>query len=525
MQKTFFALGLSILLLIVGASSFADTSLLPFAKEDNRLDTKVTIKAVRVSLYDLLQSIAGQSGINLAFDSKSSASGITVVIYIEHQPTHKVLSAIASLISTRQFSASWTRQQNLDKTYSYHLVAPRLDEIAAQCRKAAIQAFTEQAKNLRQVALDPSSAKKFDSDPVMSLMANDKSVVGGVKLLMDALPGEEWKQILEPQTKIFVPINLLSPASRQFILDETPENSRHLLRDQIFIHTDAFPNVLPPILFIEFGAGGQAYVGGVPLNEAMNAKVLADWKQKSDQETASDKSALVATESSDPFLTKEMVYSKLELSLFHIGQRFSIPIIAITPQDDEEVASPHKSTLAACLTSAHQNRWSFGAKWNSDILLFIYPAWFKTADEIAPFDVVRRIQAFGDLPVIQRSLVEMSKVVSSIGEKEWRKLVAEDEYVRRLAGMRQALLLVKPYFEITKTQGAAITPEIRQFLRKDFGQIVDIPICERVRLRYIIRKTKTAVEKLLMCEFMNSDGKPIGGRGATLSTTQLELSK
>lgn len=270
--KTYAFLGLLIPFSIL-APAVAERSPLP---DDARLSKPVTLQKRRIHLGELLETVAGQTGVKLGVDKASgAASGAYLTVVLAGEPLRNVMQALTELFTHRFNSAEWISDRKAPGRYVLRL-ARTPSQAAAAARSAAVARVMQDARRLHQILQLPQEARPPEGGSNIALMPSGFANSGRGKIFK-ALTPQELEQLLQGKV-VVVPARRLAESDRTAVALGYPDapDRAYSQADFVTLYADWMSGAFMPWILIDNPYGVASNVVGGPLTERDWLGELAD---------------------------------------------------------------------------------------------------------------------------------------------------------------------------------------------------------------------------------------------------------
>ena len=280
-------------LLVCGGTLKAQTFLplpppnisLLMAKDDARLDQKITITRPDICLGELLVELSKQTKVDLNMDPDSNGSGVSVLIRFRDNSLREVMNALWSVVSYKNAEWEWDRRGKRGG-YTYTLIKTRKSESLSPQIEAMVDKTFEHYVDLTLIfsRLTPAEREARQEELYEALMW-DKEM--GKKFRPEQWEEASWNSIKLLDAMLTKPeiLKLMNGGVHQVALEKasasaqelfkkvyvqrypSPEGSTPIYPSQIVFDSYGRRDVASPIfpmIFIRFdGRGSGAMSGGV----------------------------------------------------------------------------------------------------------------------------------------------------------------------------------------------------------------------------------------------------------------------
>lgn len=414
-------------------------------KDDPRLATRVTVRAPRILVGELLERLSRQAGVPLVADDWTGAGDDAVMVSLRDVPLADAMDALWSLLSYRDAEWDWRRGSKAG-AFTYKLArADGARSLTAHLREQVQRDVEAQAQELI-AALDmpPDQLKEAArNDFLLNSLLVDGRVAPSMRAFT-SLPPEMQMSIVRGGQGLSLPVSQLSPTCQEAVhelwawqvaqqakfppppgiyIPPVPEPKR------ISIGMDRFSEDIAPGFSVDVGYGCGASFGGGFLNKAWRKKMVDLWTLPGDRDTDPAMGRPVVAPKSDalPISAEHPMASRL----CRLSQAASLPIIARLPDGRDgrgqstsaDDALPYGKPVQTFL-SRMTGDFKFYAKWRDGVLLLTYPGWVQddTEDARVPWPLVRRLrdaEAGGDGFL---SLTDLGNAAHLLNKKQLHRL-------------------------------------------------------------------------------------------------------
>jgi hypothetical protein len=410
------------------------------ARQDPRLEQRVTLAEPRVWIGELLEKLTARTGVSLSTTDGDGAGDVEVTVFVTDTRLRDLMSALWSLVSYRGAEWHWSRSGK-PGAYRYQLMRPPpAATFAARVLQHSQQRFeAEVATLLAAVNAPPERAAAIAArDPAAAKVLGGERERAALKTFSEAFSPETQMSILRGQALLKVPVSSLSPQGRAWMQSVWQQANQSLPPDQ-WPHAPQFitavahplPGNVAPVLVMEIdGIGGYGYAGGWLLQHELDADLDRLWMLPGD--AANDPSAAQPLTEVSPPGPGEPALRPVERRLRDLARGAPLSLLARLRRrqsvQTESPPPPPPKTVAEVLKVLRDQPPYLRAKWRRGVLLLSYPGWIVAEEENVPWPMVRRLREAEKKEGWEPSVDDVA-AASMLGEKPLRRLAEDFPYM------------------------------------------------------------------------------------------------
>jgi hypothetical protein len=402
------------------------------ARQDPRLEKRVTIAEPRVCLGDLLEKLAAQTGVSLsAGDRGDDAGDPEVTAFVTGARLRDLMSAVWSLVSHRGAEWHWHREGK-PGAYRYQLQRPApARTFAARFRQHVRERFEgEVATLLAAVNAPPDRAATIAAtDPAAARAFRNAMTRAGLRAFSLAFPPELQLRILRGDAAPQVSVGDLSSDARASVhlaFVQVNQLNQGRLTEPVSISAGVHPSSdqLAPMLIMGIGGpGAYSYAGGRPLEEEFEKELDRLWMLPGDEND--DPASARAFRPPEEHAPEKPELLPSQRRVRDMSHDAPLSVVALLPRREnirsEYPPPPPPKTVAEVLKKLRDEPPYLRAKWRHGVLALNYPGSILDEEEYVPWPMVRRLRAAEKREGWEPSLDEMG-AASTLTEKQVQRL-------------------------------------------------------------------------------------------------------
>ncbi len=250
---------------------------------DGRLDRKVSLRAPRIYLGELLQDLRGQSGVRLALaEPDAPPGGIQLVALAREQPLRDLMAALQELLSHPFNRWRWRPAGRAEEAYTLH-PERSFAAAAAAARQAVFEQWLADCLTFHEVAglPEPERSARAAGRPDLFGMGRAR---GDLAALLGSLDRAQLERALRGEKVPLDPDGLSGPAraaferQRQQAVPLPAELDEPIAAVSVQWESDN----LAPVLSLRIGAGKQNAFGGDLWDSQWRRRIGEGWRDLSD---------------------------------------------------------------------------------------------------------------------------------------------------------------------------------------------------------------------------------------------------
>lgn len=458
-------------------------------RPDDRLLKRVTIRAERTSVGELLEEISQQSGVTLTADERTGAGDDMAAVFLRDVPLSQAMEALVSLLSFKQAGWQWVATDTNGER-RYMLIRPRAARSLADDLRRMVQVEFEREAETAKAALSLSPnqlTQAAKNNRTLGVLQQSERRRDGLQLFFQTLSSEAQGDVLRQQGPIRMPVSQLSPAGQAFVNSEftsagprDEDGKPHPPPQTIEFRATMNGDEVAPTLFIFMGeAGGVSYIGGPFLQEDMSKRIVDRWNLAADSD--GDPAAARVVEAPKKSGKEDVSEDLLSYRLGQLAGGAPLSLMTFLPGAQKvDPGSPFGKTVEQYLERLEgQKPYLLRHKWRSNILLLRNPLHMVHEEEGArvPWTVRRKLRQMEQAaPDGRLSIGGLAQAAVWLSEPQLQRLGEEEmpvmSQVARLRGLFALLSGPAAFAEQALSTAGVPLAEVLPALRR----IPEIPV-------------------------------------------------
>ncbi len=482
------------------SSPFSSTALpnitLAMAKDDVRLDQKITITRPDICLGELLEQLSAQTKIDFNIDPDSTGSGVRVLVRFRDTSLREIMNALWSVVSYKNAEWAWDRH-GTQGSFTYTLIKTRKSESLSPQIEAMINKKFEHYVDLTLMfsRMTPTEREARQEELYEALMWRKEM---NKKFNPEQWSDDDWTTIKLLDAMLTKPelLKLINGGVLRVPLQKAPARAQELFKkicEQRSLSVDGLPQARPteivfdsygrrdiaspifPMLFIRFnGHGTGALSGGVlelgfrkfieelwrfPEEKATNDLELRGIPPLSDRSVDVDNPPQKMTEAEARKInTLRLMAPVWQRYFLRIGEGADISVCALVRWWPGLIPAPDNHTIYEVLHPSWDNRDSPVTKWRGNVLLASYLTWYQDAEGNCSYRLIKEANRVTKkhLP----SAAELAYLQGKVNDEQWEQLQARSEPLRRLSGSKTVLAFAAVNTDLTRPNGMPLTEAV-----------------------------------------------------------------
>lgn len=361
------------------------------AQDDGRLLQRINVRTARAYIGDLFGAVSRATGVRLIpghvgdgtadFQLAVSLNSVTLVDFME---------SVWSMGSHNDAEWAWSREQSEPGEVSYRLWRPlRARRLPFDLRNQLQIDFEQQIQKLLALAGadEATRSRAAEEFPLARSVGAETRLGQGLVLIRTHVPPDQLRRVLRGGVRLSIRVAGLDPAGRRFLEEVWTQARPHRRNADGSLVPHAMPESIElsssrsraggtPSLYLQLGAaGGYAYAGGTPLQQAWDEKLRDLWMLPGDQAMS-------------PLLWKSLKplppAIKADPVLFPAAERFNsaaaganFSYMALLPRRQRDPGDGKGLSLAGLLEKVPDTYYKF----RNGVLLISYTGWFTENGE------------------------------------------------------------------------------------------------------------------------------------------------